>query len=561
MPNASEDILIKRNLTALVEFSRAVNSSLSMDFTLNNLLLSCFGKFLTTRGFVSISSDGFLKPVISKGINKSELDAFPQIPAENTESSKEMMRAFVRQNNFKLCEPIVSSRGLLGCIVLGEKINKADYTDEEVEFLRTILNIAATSIENSLFVDELRGLNRDLDKRLNKLSSLFELSKEFGALIEEERISRLLVYSLLGNFLVSSYAICYLEESKLKVIESTLPKQPVLEFLSGINLQSVVNAVMGESIKNYFEPLSRLKVELIIPMKYQSETRGLILLGKRMNLSDYDEADIEFITSVGNLAIISLENRRLFKEALEKQRLEEELEIAKDIQRNLLPKNIPQFEAYDIAAMTIPSKQVGGDYYDVIKTSEGAVYLSIADVSGKGVPASLLMANLQAFLKSITLQNLEIADATGILNNLVTDNTSEGRFITFFWCRLASDGKSLTYVNAGHNPPLLIRDKKITYLDKGGMIFGVMKTVVPYSQGEVELKSGDLLVMFTDGVTEAKNRADREYTDEKLETLLTGIGSDRSTGEVLNMIKKSIDDFAEGFPQSDDITMIVVKVK
>lgn len=561
MPHSAEDIRIKRNLTALVEFSRAVNSSLSMDFTLNNLLLSCFGKFLTTKGFVAINSNGFLTPVVLKGINKEELEAFPKIPAENTEESKSRMRSFVKENNLKLCEPIVSSRGLLGCIVLGEKINKSDYSEDEVDFLRTILSIAATSIENSLFVDELRGLNRDLDKRLNRLSSLFELSKEFGALIEEERISRLLVYSLLGNFLVSSYAICYLEDKKLKVIESTVPKQPVLDYLGTINLQSVTNPVSGENLTASFEPLSKLKINLIIPMKYQNETRGLILLGKRMNLAEYSDADIEFITSVGNLAIMSLENRRLFKEALEKQRLEEELEIAKDIQRNLLPKNLPQFEEYDIAAMTVPSKQVGGDYYDIISTAGEDVYLAIADVSGKGVPASLLMANLQAFLKSITIQNLGLSDATGLLNNLVTENTSEGRFITFFWCKLLRNEKKLIYVNAGHNPPLLIRNNKLQYLDKGGMIFGVMKTFVPYAEEIIDLQSGDLLVLFTDGVTEAKNRFDREFTDEKLETLMLGVKGEMKAGEIMNMIKSEIDTYVEGFPQSDDITMIVVKVK
>ncbi len=560
MLRTNDDILIKRNLTALVEFSRAVNSSLSLEFTLNNLLLSCFGKFLTTRGFVALNSKGFFTPAAYKGISREEMEKFPSISSGNDELAKSEMKSYMAGHNLQVCEPINSSRGVLGCIVLGEKINKSGYSEDEIEFLRTILNISATSIENSMFVEELRGLNRDLDQRLNRLSSLFELSKEFGALIDEERISKLLVYSLLGNFLVSSYSVCYLDETKLKVIESTIPKQPVLDFVNQINLQAISVPVGTDQINTNYSALAALKVELIIPMKYQNETRGLILLGKRMNQSPYSDTDIEFISSIGNLAIISLENRRLFKEALEKQRMEEELEIAKDIQKNLLPKEMPSLKYYDVAAVTVPSKQVGGDYYDIIRAAEEKLYLAIADVSGKGVPASLLMANLQAFLKSIAMQNLPISQATGLLNNLVSENTSEGRFITFFWCKLSTDEKKLIYVNAGHNPPLLIRDRKIRYLDKGGMIFGVMKTMVPYAEEEVELQKGDIIVMFTDGVTEAKNRADREFSDEKFENLLTGVSPDLTANEILQKIRSAIDEYVEGFPQSDDITMIVVKV-
>ncbi|MFA4923857.1 MAG: PP2C family protein-serine/threonine phosphatase, partial [Ignavibacteriaceae bacterium] len=137
--------------------------------------------------------------------------------------------------------------------------------------------------------------------------------------------------------------------------------------------------------------------------------------------------------------------------------------------------------------------------------------------------------------------------------------TTDGRFITFFWLLLDDQKKEITYVNAGHNPPLLIRDKKITYLDKGGMLLGVMKSFIPYESETVQLEKNDILVMFTDGVTEAKNRDDEEFSDQILEKILTQ-KTFASSDEILSEIKRNIDEFVAGEPQSDDITMITILV-
>jgi len=550
---------LKRNLTALVEFSRVVNSSLDLQFTLNNLLLTCLGKFITTKGCIILSVENKMKILSSKGLSEDQISSFPELPhIDEIESSEELLN-FLTQTKLVYSEKICSSRKCLGILCLGEKINHKEYSPEEKEFLVTILNIASTAIENAMFINELKDVNRMLDSRVNRLSSLFELGKEFGVLNEESRISKLLVYSLLGHFLLSTYAVLVLDRGKPKILESTIPRAPLLDILTHVNIQSIENVHNKSGIENEFPNLSKYNFELMIPMQLQGETRGLLLLGKRINNIQYSETDIEFINSVGTLAIISLENKRLFLEALEKQKLEEELEIAKGIQRNLLPKEMPQLTNFQISAMSISSKQVGGDYYDIIKSEDGRYFIGIGDVSGKGVPASLLMANLQAFLKSITRQGYDIAASTQIINDLVSENTTDGRFITFFWLLLDDQKKEMTYVNAGHNPPLLIRDKKITYLDKGGMLLGVMKTFVPYESEVVQLQKDDILVMFTDGVTEAKNREDEEYSDKKLENLLTQ-KTFSSSEEIMDDVKKSIDEFVAGESQSDDITLIVLHV-
>jgi len=137
-------------------------------------------------------------------------------------------------------------------------------------------------------------------------------------------------------------------------------------------------------------------------------------------------------------------------------------------------------------------------------------------VSGKGVPASLMMANIQAFLQVICRQGMKIDEATAMINDLVTANTSEGRFITFFWGYINTKTNTLTYVNAGHNPPYILRNDKIIKLDKGGIILGVVRTFVPYIFEEVELKKDDVILLYTDGVSEALNLEFEEYSEERL---------------------------------------------
>jgi phosphoserine phosphatase RsbU/P len=170
------------------------------------------------------------------------------------------------------------------------------------------------------------------------------------------------------------------------------------------------------------------------------------------------------------------------------------------------------------------------------------------------------MANLQAFLKTISRQGLEMEAATALLNDLVSENTSDGKFITFFWALLDDTKKKMTYVNAGHNPPLLIRNRRIIKLEKGGIILGVTKTFLPYESETIELKTNDVLILFTDGVTEAMNTEEEEFSDAKLEFLVVKL-SEKQALEILNSVRDEINSFTNGAPQSDDITLIALKVK
>lgn len=556
----NESLKVKRNLTALVEFSRVINSSLDLNFILNNVLLTCLGKFLATKGLIALKSNGKLLVKASKGIQDENIKQFPSLEIKEDCDVISELNEFLTLNNLPAVEKIISSTDCLGVVCLGEKLNKQYYIKDDLDFLKTILNIASSAIQNSLIVEELKYVNRELDSRIQRLNSLFELSKEFGLFSESTKVTRLLIFSLIGQFLVQKYALLRFEGTDIEVIEPKIPVEELLNNIRKIDYHNIEVSLRSEQIALTFPSLFEMGIEVIVPMQLQGKTKGLIILGKRINNAPYTDADIEFIYSVGSLAIISLENRRLFKEALEKQKLEEELDLAREIQRNLLPQKIPVFKNFELAAVNVSSKQVGGDYYDIIDLGNNNCSVAIADVSGKGIPASLLMANIQAFLQVICRQNIPLSEATGLINDLIVQNTSDGRFITFFWGVFNDDSRYFEYVNAGHNPPLLIRDGKIIKLEIGGMILGVIKTMMPYKSEKIQLQKNDVLIMFTDGISEAMNRRGEEFTDAALEKLCVKI-SDKSAESILKTIQEEVQKFADGAVQSDDITLVILKVK
>jgi len=554
------NIKLKRNLTALIKFSKVINENLDLDFILNNILLTCLGKFFATKGLIAINIDGYLQVKSSKGISDEIVSRFPKVIADDNFYGNKQLEKYMNDCKLKVIEKISSSEKIIGIFCLGERLNKAAYSEDDIEFLRTILNISASAIQNSILLNELKKVNRVLDSRIERLNSLFELSKEFGTFTESMGVIKLLAYSIIGQFMVAKYAIVIFNDSGTEVLESKYSVNDLLKALEHCEVTNITNSCNSRDIQLQFPELQKLGVEVLVPMQIQSATKGLILLGSRINKLDYTGDDIEFIYSVGSLAIISLENQRLFSEELKKQKMEEELEIARDIQRNLLPRAIPKYENFEIAAENLPSRQVGGDYFDIIKLNDDSFCITIADVSGKGVPAALLMANLQAFLKTICKQGMHLEDATALINDLVTENVSDGKFITFFWGVLENNTKTFHYVNAGHNYPLLIRNNKIIKLDKGGIILGVMKTQLPYESELLQLQENDVIILFTDGITEAKNINDNEFSDERLEKLANSLSS-RSANGILVNIQNEIKNFTKGTLQSDDITLVVLKVK
>jgi phosphoserine phosphatase RsbU/P len=559
--------------TALFEFSKVINSSLDLKFILSHILLTLMGKLLSSKGMVLLKKEKSVYRVEAiKGFGGTLLGremTIARIPeslfhVEKERGAKETWFTPLQEMGVHIVLPLSIAEKPIGLLCFGERFSGKKLTLMEETYLRSLANISATAIEKSRTVGEIELVNRKLDRKIQELNTLFELGKEFGVLLDPDRLVRLLVLSLQGQIGVSRYLICLRDHADMKVTASRLdgpaPQGELLMKLSDLKSAVRVDDLVVKHAVNIREILGALGLRVIVPMQIQGEVKGIVLLGEKLTREPFSDADLEFLSSLVNLASISLENARLFREAIEKQRMEDELLIARDIQKGLLPNVIPTIQGFDLAASNISSKQVGGDYYDVLPIGGDKFIIAIGDVSGKGTPAALLMANLQATIRALAPFDLSLNEFTGRVNDLMCRNTGGYKFITFFWGIINERDRSLTYVNAGHNYPMLLRkDGTVVRLDKGGMILGVMPALAPYEQETVSFHSGDLLVLFTDGVSEAMSKESVEYEESHLEEYLPTIRH-LSAEEIVEAIYQDVLRHTRGASQSDDITMMVVKV-
>ncbi len=560
-------------LSSLFEISQILNASLEITHVLNNILLIPMGRLMISRGIVFLRNGKLYHPRFWKGLPDGIADkefSEKQLPSEFFVLEKDSRASgnlnpfceFVSENQLSLAIPLKSKDQLLGLVIYGPKLNRQPFSNDEIDFLTSLVNLSASTVENALHVDEIRKINQQLDERIQQLKTLFDIAQGLSATLDSEKIVKLLTYALMGQMLVYHYAIVihgnqHLPKMDVKgfVQDSIESLSEELSHLSDIETAALTVDLPHPALK---EKLLKLGAHVFIPMRHQNKMLGFILLGEKISKQKFTAVDLEFLTTLVSQAVISLENARLFKEMLEKQRYEQELQVAKTIQKKLLPREIPQVKGYDLWGVNISSKEVGGDYFDVIPISEHEFALAIGDVSGKSVPAALLMANLQAGLRTIISEAVPLEQIVGKLNRLIYQNTDMDKYITFFVGVLDNKKNRLSYVNAGHNPPILMRkngEKQL--LDVGGIILGMLPEF-PYQLGVVEFDSSDLLVCYTDGVNEALNTEEEEYGEERLENL---ISSNRhlDSSELSDTIVSELREFSRGVPQFDDITLLITR--
>ena len=401
---------------------------------------------------------------------------------------------------------------------------------------------------------------------MQELRTLFEIGKELNANLEIDRIVNLLIYAVMGELVVNRCYIYLRRDDSLQLfagrgMRSEDPNSRLLTapgFLAALaGVDRVVN-VDEEELAPGLQLLREMSLKLVIPMQMEDEIRGLFIVGEKIKTQPFQPDEIEFLSTLCNLAMISLENARLFTEALEKERIEEELNIARDIQQRLLPRECPGSEFIEIKGLNIPTRQVGGDYFDCIRLDDNRLAVAIADVSGKGVPAALLMSSLHAGLHNLVGIGGDIPAMVGRLNNFIQANTGYDKFITFFYGEFDLIAKSFTYVNAGHNLPYLFRgDGSMRRLESGGLLLGMMPDM-PYASETIAMQKGDLLLLFTDGVTEAKSSNDEDFEEERLEAVARSV-LNLPLQEFITTLVEAVRTHSSGMPQSDDITMMALR--
>jgi sigma-B regulation protein RsbU (phosphoserine phosphatase) len=316
------------------------------------------------------------------------------------------------------------------------------------------------------------------------------------------------------------------------------------------------------------EALRELNVEVLLPLPGRGRLMGVMALGPKRSEQPYSKSDLQLLTSVGTQTGMALENSELIAtlktEITQRERISREMEIAHEVQQRLFPQTFPVMEGVQVTGTCRPALGVGGDYYDCMITGNGKLALAIGDVSGKGVSAALLMASLRASLRGQTMQGApDLAQVVSNVNELLYDSSDSNRYATFFFGEYDPASRSICYVNAGHNPPVLLRhlaDRKFErhLLEGGGPVVGLLPGA-QYEQCRLQMQSGDLLLLYTDGISEAMDLLDEEWGEERMtaeaERLAHGTAQ-----QVLNGLVNAADAFAGGAEQHDDMTLMVMKL-
>jgi phosphoserine phosphatase RsbU/P len=312
------------------------------------------------------------------------------------------------------------------------------------------------------------------------------------------------------------------------------------------------------------QALDTLGAELLLPLAGRDKLLGFISLGPKRSEEPYTPSDLRLLQSVSTQAGLALEISALVhslaSEAARRERIDREIEIAREVQERLFPQQLPTLPGHSIHGACRPAQGVGGDYYDVLTLDDGTLGLAIGDVSGKGISAALLMASLRASLRGMTMDGpANLAVLMSRVNRLVYESSATNRYATFFFSIYEPVQRLLRYVNAGHNPPYVIRGSEVHVLEGGGPVIGLLPDAL-YEECRLLLQPGDLLLAYTDGISEALNLQDQEWGEERMVAAARArLPENAST--ILRHIVTEADRFAAAAPQHDDMTLLLMKLE
>jgi phosphoserine phosphatase RsbU/P len=407
---------------------------------------------------------------------------------------------------------------------------------------------------------------------------LLDIVGKFNSTMDPSRLLHDIIESTKGMVEAEASSLFLLSDGG-KNLELTIPTGPATAEVSGKKIASD-HGISGWVVQHQQPVLitdvqsdPRFQGELLSNPNFQSRNMICVPLnnnqGKTIGVlqainikEDFlNEEMLRLFQTLANQAATALENVHVKQQQLAAELVNKELEVATEIQARFFPQQTPNLEGYEVAGCSIPAKDVGGDYYDFIPNPEpGQHGFVVADVTGKGVPASLLMATMRATLRANIQNNPnDIVQALRQVNGDIYRDSPVDKFITSIYCNLDYESHELSYVNSGHNPPYIVRanDNRIEELDQGGLMLGIMEEI-DLPKATLSIDKGDILMLFSDGVTEATNPSGELFSEERFEQwLLDHI--QLSAEEMKDALLKTLRDYADGSPQSDDITFIIVK--
>jgi sigma-B regulation protein RsbU (phosphoserine phosphatase) len=409
----------------------------------------------------------------------------------------------------------------------------------------------------------------------DKLRLLLDITKKISRSLDLEEVLRM-VMDTLDSLIPYDAAGIYIIERALD--EGAAISVFRTEIVRGYDVEELLDLrlKMGEGIigfvaqtsepvispdvrrdPRYVNARPETQSEMVAPIIANDEVIGVFDL-ESDELNAYTPDDLQVLLLLASQVAIIIEKVMLHEQLIEKKRIEGQLEVARQVQLELLPASDPQLEGFDISAYNFPTEEVSGDYYDWVRIYDDQIGLVVADVSGKGVPAALLMAFLRACLRSAIHIGYAPHISMAKVNYLLWESIERNQFVTAFYGVLDASNRTLAYSNAGHNPPLLIEpDGSAHFVERGGLPLGMFRDT-RYYEYYLSLEPGQILVLYTDGVTEASNRSEEEYGRERLARRV-GEGLSLGARELIEFIHEDVLAFTEGRGTTDDVTFFVIR--
>ena len=389
--------------------------------------------------------------------------------------------------------------------------------------------------KESIIQNQLIEENKRLRAAVEELSALNEIATAITSTQTLEQIVDLIVRKCVKHIKVEQGAVMLLDEKDQdKPFHTMIRKQDSLSTILPFRMDAQLTGWMLKNknplIVNDLTTDSRFKFMvdknfpiqslLSVPMMVKGKMIGLLTVFNKKSETGFTVSDQRLLGIIAAQSAQIVETARLYQEEQSLLRLQEEMRLAYEIQLDLLPKSQPVLPGYQVAGKSIPAKDVGGDYFDFIPAGENNLTFCLGDISGKGIPAALLMSNLQATLQGQTMLGKDCKECVSFANEMLYRNSAPNKFATLFYGKIDASKHELSYCNGGHNNPFYFsHDNKLTPLDKGGLLVGIMPGVT-YEEESIQFNSGDLLVIFSDGITEAMDINDNEFGDQRLIDLI-----------------------------------------
>ena len=541
------------NLEALLESAQLLHASLDLDDLLKHLLRTVMGRLVVGKGFIAVEREGEIRLALVRGLPKLKAGEIFDINDAHAVG-------------IDLILPIGEEVAPIGFLGLARPANRP-LEDEDIEFLKALLGIAASGIENARAHTEAQLLNQDLDQKVQELRALLDLVRGLTSAIEPEEISQLLALTLAGRWVVRKYAVAAWKEG-----------HPPAMRLKGMIINQLENC---QALQNVIDPLPEAlfvkdfpdcefkdhllanQAEIFFAIRSNDFTSGgFVALGARPGKLTFSENDLEFGAGLVAQAAVAFDNSWFIKETIERKKMEQELELAAGIQATLFPSALPKLHNFDLAARNRPARQCGGDYYDALPVaaneSTDTHLICVADVSGKGLPASLLMSNIQATLRALLGRVPLLTELAAHTNELLFATTPSNKYVTGVLMRIDPVSGKCVYVSAGHTDCLLMRKNgDAEWIKATGTPLGMLSGM-PYEEATFTVNTGDIIALFSDGVTEAQDINEVEYGEQRLADFVRGIAHE-SAEVIVEKIFDEVDRFAGVAPQYDDITLFVLK--